>query len=143
MTIEEAAQLVIQASSIESKGNIYVLDMGKPIKILELAKKMVQLSGLKLKMSDMDEGDIEIKITGLRPGEKLFEELTIGTQIEKTVHPKIKSISEDFIEWDKLNKIIKKFKLNFSAQNIKNTHKLLKEAVPEFKSSQEKHKKKI
>ena len=79
MTIKEASQLVIQASALKksNKGNLFVLDMGEPIKIFDLAKKMVELSGLKWKASENEEGDIEIKIIGLRPGEKLFEELMI------------------------------------------------------------------
>ena len=87
MTTQEAAQLVIQASAIESdnsKGNLFVLDMGQPIKIIELAKKMVELSGLKWKMSKDEDGDIEIKIIGLRPGEKLYEELIIGNQSQNS-----------------------------------------------------------
>ena len=99
MTIKEAAELVIQASSIESdivKGNLFVLDMGKPVKILNLAKKMIELSGFKWKLSPKEEGDIEIKVIGLRPGEKLYEELMIGSKSRKTEHPKIIQINERF-----------------------------------------------
>ena len=99
MTIQEAAQLVIQASAIESnteKGNLFVLDMGSPVKIIDLAKKMVELSGLKWKLGSLDDGDIEIKIIGLRPGEKLYEELMIGNQKLITQHPKIIQIKEKF-----------------------------------------------
>ena len=89
MTISEAATLVIQAGSLAEGGEVFVLDMGKPIKILDLAKTMVGLSGLKLQESDASSGDIAIEFTGLRPGEKLYEELLTSDEVQKTVHPKI------------------------------------------------------
>lgn len=88
MTIPEAAQLVIQAGSMAASGDVFVLDMGEPIKILDLARRMIELSGLQIKSNPEDEG-IEIKITGLRPAEKLFEELLIGEQPLSTTHPRI------------------------------------------------------
>lgn len=94
MTIPEAASLVIQAGSLASGGEVFVLDMGEPVKIVDLAKNMIQLSGHSVRDSDEPEGDIEIKITGLRPGEKLYEELLIGGTEEKTVHPKIMKANE-------------------------------------------------
>ena len=88
MTVEEAAQLVIQASAINNKDNIFVLDMGKPIKIIDLAKKMIELSGYTWTMNNNEKADIKIKIIGLRPGEKLYEELSIENKLYKTQHPK-------------------------------------------------------
>ena len=108
MTIKEASQLVIQASALKksNKGNLFVLDMGEPIKIFDLAKKMVELSGLKWKASENEEGDIEIKIIGLRPGEKLFEELMIEKNFHSTEHPKIIQINEKFVSLEKIKKRI-------------------------------------
>ena len=89
MTLQEAAQLVIQSSALALGGEIFLLDMGSPVSILSLAKKMISLSGLKLKDKKFNEGDIEIKMTGLRPGEKLYEELLINKRSEKTENPLI------------------------------------------------------
>ena len=88
MTIKEAAQLVIQAGAMAKGGDVFVLDMGKPVKIYDLAKKMIQLSGQKLKDENNPNGDVEILITGLRPGEKLYEELLIGNNPLPTIHPR-------------------------------------------------------
>ena len=107
MTIKEAAQLVIQAGAMAKGGEVFVLDMGKPVKIYDLAKKMIQLSGQKLKDENNPYGDVEILITGLRPGEKLYEELLIGNNPAPTVHPKIFKAQEDFISWNILEKKLK------------------------------------
>ena len=106
MTIKEAAQLVIQAGAMAKGGDVFVLDMGKPVKIYDLAKKMIQLSGQKLKDESNPNGDVEILITGLRPGEKLYEELLIGNNPLPTIHPKIFKAQEDFISWNILEKEI-------------------------------------
>ena len=102
MTIPEAAQLVIQAGSMGKGGDVFVLDMGEPIRIIDLAKKMIQLSGLTLKSKDNPEGEIEIEFTGLRPGEKLYEELLIGNNVSKTEHPMIQRANELYTEWEEL-----------------------------------------
>ncbi len=136
MTTQEAAQLVIQASAIESnnsKGNLFVLDMGKPIKILELAKKMVELSGLTWKMSKDDDGDIEIKIIGLRLGEKLYEELIIGNQSQRTEHPKIIQIKEYFKPLNTIKKTISQINQNFNKKDENIIKDLLKNLVEDFK----------
>ena len=99
MTIPEAAQLVIQASAMAQGGDVFLLDMGQPVKIADLARRMIQLSGLTCKDEDNPEGDIEIRITGLRPGEKLYEELLIGDNPKPTVHPRIMKAHEEFIPW--------------------------------------------
>ncbi|MFM2074253.1 MAG: hypothetical protein RJB34_558 [Pseudomonadota bacterium] len=99
MTIPEAAQLVIQAGAMAKGGDVFVLDMGQPVKIMGLARRMVELSGLTVKDGDNPEGDIEIAVTGLRPGEKLYEELLIGDNPKPTVHPRIMKAHEDFIPW--------------------------------------------
>ena len=102
MTIPEAAQLVIQASALADGGDVFVLDMGKPIKIVNLAKRMVELSGLTVRDHDNPDGDIEILITGLRPGEKLYEELQLGDDPQPTAHSKIMRAQDPFIPYDKL-----------------------------------------
>jgi FlaA1/EpsC-like NDP-sugar epimerase len=99
MTIPEAAQLVIQAGAMAKGGDVFVLDMGQPVKIMDLARRMVELSGLTVKSEEHPEGDIEIAVTGLRPGEKLYEELLIGDNPKPTVHPRIMKAHEDFIPW--------------------------------------------
>lgn len=102
MTIPEAAQLVLQASVMAQGGEVFVLDMGEPVKILELARRMVRLSGQTLQDADNPQGDIEIVFTGLRPGEKLYEELLIGNQPEATAHPRIMKAHEALIAWAEL-----------------------------------------
>lgn len=103
MTIPEAAQLVIQAGAMAKGGDVFVLDMGPPIKIMDLAKRMIELSGLSVKNEQNPEGDIEIEITGLRPGEKLYEELLIGDKPEPTSHSRIMKAHEEFIPWLELD----------------------------------------
>jgi FlaA1/EpsC-like NDP-sugar epimerase len=99
MTIPEAAQLVLQAGAMAQGGDVFVLDMGKPVKILDLAYRMAQLSGLTLRDADNPDGDIEIEVTGLRPGEKLYEELLIGDNPKDTVHERIMKAHEDYVAW--------------------------------------------
>ncbi len=102
MTIPEAAQLVIQAGSMGLGGDVFVLDMGEPVKIVELAEKMIHLSGLSVRSDKNPHGDIAIEFTGLRPGEKLYEELLIGDNVVATQHPMIMSANEDHLSWETL-----------------------------------------
>lgn len=102
MTIPEAAQLVIQAGAMAKGGEVFVLDMGQPVKIYDLAKRMVELSGLSVKNPETGAGDIEIVVSGLRPGEKLYEELLIGENPTSTPHPRIMMAREDFLPWNAL-----------------------------------------
>ncbi|HDY7967421.1 TPA: polysaccharide biosynthesis protein [Vibrio vulnificus] len=106
MTIPEAAQLVIQAGAMGKGGDVFVLDMGDPVKIVDLAKNLIQLSGLEVKSSDNPNGDIEIKFTGLRPGEKLYEELLIGDNVEGTDHERIMTANEQFLPLEEFNQIL-------------------------------------
>ncbi|MEZ7693463.1 polysaccharide biosynthesis protein [Neisseria sp. 27098_8_139] len=106
MTIPEAAQLVIQAGAMGKGGDVFVLDMGESVKIIDLARQMIVLSGLKVKDEQHPHGDIEIKITGLRPGEKLYEELLIGNEVQKTTHPRIMTASEVMLPWTQLSDIL-------------------------------------
>ncbi|WP_042009718.1 nucleoside-diphosphate sugar epimerase/dehydratase [Aeromonas fluvialis] len=106
MTIPEASQLVIQAGAMGQGGDVFVLDMGDPVKIIDLAKRMIRLSGLTLRDEQHPDGDIAIKMTGLRPGEKLFEELLIGEQVLGTAHPRIMKASEDMLPWSQLRSML-------------------------------------
>jgi FlaA1/EpsC-like NDP-sugar epimerase len=114
MTIPEAAQLVIQASAMAKGGEVFVLDMGEPVKIYDLACRMVELSGLKVKSKEQPSGDIEIRRVGLRPGEKLFEELLIGDNPSATQHPRIMQAREADLKWHDLVS-----ELNTLEQNMK------------------------
>lgn len=102
MTIPEAAQLVIQAGTMGSSGSVFVLDMGEPVRIVDLAKKMIHLSGLEVRDESNPHGDIEIAYSGLRPGEKLYEELLIGDNVIECAHPRICQAQEDFLPWDEM-----------------------------------------
>lgn len=102
MTIPEAAQLVIQAGSLGQGGDVFVLDMGEPVKIVDLAEKMIRLSGLSVRDERNPHGDIAIEFTGLRPGEKLYEELLIGEDVKSTEHPMIMRAEEDMLPWEEL-----------------------------------------
>lgn len=135
MTIEEAAQLVIQAARLALGGDLFVLDMGKPVKITELAEQMITLSGLKLKNKSNSEGDIEIVFTGLRPGEKLYEELLIDAECLKTSHPLIfraleRSIDPEIL-WEKLDKLEKEIENHNHEKSIK----ILSELIPDWEAN--------
>jgi FlaA1/EpsC-like NDP-sugar epimerase len=106
MTIPEAAQLVIQAGSMARGGEVFVLDMGEPVKIADLAKRMIELSGLRLRTPDQPDGDIEIVFAGLRPGEKLYEELLIGDNPSATSHPRVMQAHEEKFTFDELQKLL-------------------------------------
>ena len=118
MTIPEAAQLVLQAGAMATGGDVFVLDMGEPVKILELAHRMVELSGLRVRNVAEPDGDIEIVVTGLRPGEKLYEELLIGHNPTPTAHPRIMKAHEDFLSWDELTVQLSALKQAASAGDI-------------------------
>lgn len=107
MTIPEAAQLVIQAGAMGQGGDVFVLDMGEPVRIAELAEKMVHLSGLSLRSAANPSGDIGIEFTGLRPGEKLYEELLIGDNVEPTEHPMIMRAGEEFLPWQQMRDVLR------------------------------------
>ena len=133
MTIPEAVELVIQAGAMGLGGDVFVLDMGKPVKIYDLAKKMIHLTGLEVKDKSNPKGDIEIQITGLRPGEKLFEELLIGDNVSDTSHPLIMRAEEDTLAWNELKLILDELKLAIDECDHIKLRKLLMQVVPEFK----------
>ena len=129
MTIPEAAQLVIQAGSMGQGGDVFVLDMGEPVKIIELAKKMIHLSGMSARSETNPHGDISIEFTGLRPGEKLYEELLIGDDVVKTEHPMIMSANEDYIAWDHLKEKLSELNSAVAADDYSRVRQLLRETV--------------
>jgi FlaA1/EpsC-like NDP-sugar epimerase len=132
MTISEAAQLVIQAGAMANGGEVFVLDMGSPVKIVTLAKMMVELSGATLRTDDKPDGDIEIKYVGLRPGEKLYEELLIGNNPAATGHPRIMKASEGFLAWPILSAELKKLQFMIHGREIEPLIELLQQLVPEY-----------
>ncbi len=132
MTIPEAAQLVIQAGAMGEGGEVFVLDMGEPVKILEMAKRLIHLSGLEVKDDENSEGDIEIVYTGLRPGEKLYEELLIGENDLPTQHPLIMSANEEGLSWDALSKYLAQFEQAIESNDVEKSRELLVEAVKGF-----------
>lgn len=129
MTIPEAAQLVIQAGSMGQGGEVFVLDMGEPIRIVELAEKMVHLSGLSIRTERNPLGDIAIEFTGLRPGEKLYEELLIGDNVEATQHPMIMSANEDYLAWSLLKERLILLLAAVSANDYTRVQQILRETV--------------
>ena len=133
MTIPEAAQLVIQASSMVAGGEVFVLDMGQPVRIYDLAVNMIYLSGHLVKDERHPQGDIEIKVTGLRPGEKLYEELLIGDNPQPTAHLKIMKAHEDFLSWDELQQELEKLKLALDSPDAELIREMLKKLVPGYK----------
>ena len=142
MTIQEAAQLVMQTGamagqelkdSIDGKcAEVYVLDMGEPVKIYDLARRMVELSGLRVKDDDFPSGDIAIKVVGLRPGEKLFEELLIGNNPQKTQHPRIMKASEKYLPWDELMPWLSSLKAVADNSDVLTIRSLFQKMVPEY-----------
>lgn len=129
MSIPEAAQLVIQAGSMGLGGDVFVLDMGEPVKIVELAEKMVHLSGLSIRSEKNLQGDISIEFTGLRPGEKLYEELLIGDNVVSTPHPMIMSANEDYLPWDVLKARLAELLTAVEQDDYARVRQLLRETV--------------
>ena len=130
MTIPEAAQLVLQAGAMANGGDVFVLDMGSPVKILDLARRMVHLSGLTVRDDDHPNGNIEIKFTGLRPGEKLYEELLIGNNPMGTQHPLIMRAMEESISWEKLKPVLDELEAACSESDEAKALSLLRSVVP-------------
>jgi FlaA1/EpsC-like NDP-sugar epimerase len=136
MTIPEAAQLVIQAGAMAKGGEVFVLDMGEPVRILDLAKNMVELSGHSLKSADNQGGDIGIEITGLRPGEKLYEELLIGDNPQQTAHPRIMKANEAFLEWEILSAQLEELKTTILKRDVVGSIMILNKIVTNYKRSE-------
>ncbi len=129
MTIPEAAQLVIQAGAMAKGGDVFVLDMGQPVKIIDLARRMIELSGLTLRDETHPDGDIDISITGLRPGEKLFEELLIGDDPKPTSHPRIMKAEEAFLPWAELETRLGSLELAINVNDVSVIRLMMQELV--------------
>jgi FlaA1/EpsC-like NDP-sugar epimerase len=141
MTIPEAAQLVIQAGAMaglaNEGGEVFVLDMGESVRIIDLARRMVELSGLTVRDEENPEGDIEIQVTGLRPGEKLYEELLIGDNPEPTSHPRIMKAREDFLPWPALEGKLNALRVVMDANDVPAMRHMLEELVSGYRSDSE------
>lgn len=127
MTIGEAAQLVIQAGAMGKRGEVFVLDMGEPIKIMALAERIIRLSGLEVRSPETPHGDIAIEITGLRAGEKLHEELLIEQQAKPTVHPRISQTSETFLPWEHLETRVHTLRIAIANGSLEHVLRLVHE----------------
>ena len=132
MTITEAAGLVIQAGAMSTGGDVFVLDMGQPVRIADLAKRMVELSGLTLRDAENPDGDIEITLTGLRPGEKLYEELLIGNNPKPTQHTRIMKADEEFLPWDVLQLKLNALQACMKVNDAPALRGMLQELVPSY-----------
>jgi FlaA1/EpsC-like NDP-sugar epimerase len=133
MTIPEAAQLVLQAGAMGKGGDVFVLDMGKPVRIADLAKRMISLMGLTARDEENPDGDIEIVYTGLRPAEKLFEELLIGTNVTGTEHPMIMRAMEHSLPWHQVQQVLDEMSLALSRFDCDKARQLLMQTVAEYK----------
>ena len=136
MSIPEAAELVIQAGAMGEGGDVFVLDMGEPVKIYDLAKRLINLSGMEVQDVDNPEGDIEIIFTGLRPGEKLYEELLIGDNVSATEHKQILRAEEDFIESSELGHYLNMIKEAENSGDVQALKEILGQVVSGFKPSE-------
>lgn len=133
MTIPEAAQLVIQAGAMATGGDVFLLDMGEPVRIMDMAKRMIRLSGLEVMDESNPHGDIKIEFTGLRPGEKLYEELLIGSVAEATNHTRIFKAHEQAIAWSEFERILNRLETACRQYDLVTIHRLLKQHVQGFK----------
>lgn len=137
MTIPEAAQLVVQAAGMAKGGEVFLLDMGESVRIINLAQSMIRLSGRSVKSEENPDGDIEIVEIGLRPGEKLYEELLIGNDPRATDHKQIMKANEKYIEWDDLKKMLDDLDQHLERGKAKPAVSILRTIVPEFAGSKE------
>lgn len=133
MTIPEASQLVIQAGAMGRGGDVFVLDMGEPVRIVDLAKRMIHLSGLQIRDEKHPNGDIEIQFTGLRAGEKLYEELLIGDNVSETSHPRIMRAEESMLPWSELEIMLNDLQTAAQTDDFQTVRSILKQAVSGFK----------
>ena len=139
MTIPEAAQLVIQAGSMAKGGDVFVLDMGKPVRIGDLARRMIHLMGLTVRNEQHPDGDIEISYTGLRPAEKLYEELVIGNNVTGTEHPMILRAMEHSLPWERIQVLLDEILAAMSRFDCQRALELLREVVVEYTPAPEQH----
>ncbi len=133
MTIPEAAQLVIQAGSMGEGGDVFVLDMGQPVKIVDLAEKMIRLSGLSVRSAESPHGDIAIEFSGLRPGEKLYEELLIGDNVSSTDHSMIMRANEEMLPWAEYKQVLQTLHEAVLREDYERVRQLLREVVSGYR----------
>jgi len=137
MTIPEASQLVIQAGAMAKGGDVFVLDMGQAVKIMDLARRMIELSGLTVKDEQNPDGDIEIEISGLRPGEKLYEELLIGDNPKPTAHSRIMKAHEEFIPWAELEGQLRSLEMALNVNDVGVIRLMMEKLVSGYTPSDE------
>ncbi len=137
MTIPEAAQLVMQAGALAKGGEVFLLDMGEPVRIMDLARRMIELSGRRIKDEAHPEGDIEIQVTGLRPGEKLFEELLIDENAQPTIHPRIMQAQEPGLSWQELEAALNELGRLLDQNDVTGCYRWLKRIVIGFHAEEE------
>jgi FlaA1/EpsC-like NDP-sugar epimerase len=137
MTIPEAAQLVVQAGAMGQGGDVFVLDMGQPVKIIDLARRMVELSGMTVRDELHPDGDIELTVTGLRPGEKLYEELLIGDNPKPTQHARIMKAHEQFLSWPQLEAKLNALNMAMSVNDVPVIRAMLEQIVSGYQPSGE------
>ena len=135
MTIPEAAQLVIQAGAMAKGGDVFVLDMGRPVRIDDLARRMIGIMGLTVRDDENPDGDVEIKYTGLRPAEKLYEELLIGTNVTGTDHPMIMRAMEHRLPWPKMQQVLNELLVALASFDCQRVLSLLAESVAEYRQA--------
>ncbi|MCP4930184.1 MAG: polysaccharide biosynthesis protein, partial [Gammaproteobacteria bacterium] len=134
MTIQESAELVIQAGSMAEGGDVFVLDMGQPVKILELARRMILLTGMTVREDSNPEGDIEVVFTGLRPGEKLYEELLVGSDVLGTEHPRIMRAVETYIPLERFQALYSQLSAAVEVRDCVKVKQALLELVDNYQS---------
>jgi FlaA1/EpsC-like NDP-sugar epimerase len=139
MTIPEAEQLVIQAGSMSDGGEVFVLDMGKPVRICDLARRMIHLMGMTVRDEEHPDGDIEIAFTGLRPAEKLYEELLIGNNVTGTQHPMILRAIEHSLPWERVQSMLDEILGAMGRFDCARALQLLSEVVVEYHPAPEPH----
>lgn len=137
MTIPEAAQLVLQAGAMGETGSVFVLDMGEPVRILDLAERMIRLCGLTIRDKSDPDGDIELRVVGLRPGEKLYEELLIGENVQSTLHPRIMQARENDLPYDTLIAGLAQLEEALASRNRAHIVATLKGLVAEYNPSEQ------
>lgn len=133
MTIAEAAQLVIQSGAMAKGGDVFVLDMGQPVKIYDLAQRMIELSGLNLRDENNPDGDIAIEVVGLRPGEKLYEELLVGENPQPTSHPRVMKAHEEFSPWERLEDDLKGLEMLLNVNDVGAIRLMMERLVAGYK----------
>jgi FlaA1/EpsC-like NDP-sugar epimerase len=137
MTTSEASQLVIQAGAMAKGGDVFVLDMGQPVEIMDLARRMIELSGLTVKDEQNPDGEIEIEITGLRPGEKLYEELLIGDNPESTPHGRIMKAHEEFIPWADIENKLNALQMALNANDVGVIRQMMQQLISGYTPNDE------